>query len=155
MPIRPRTGSSSLLLLGAEVIVLGPGGARTAALAEFIAGPFSTTLETDEILTGIRVAKRSARTRYGYCKVAMKVGEFAKAFCVALNDPERGESRAVLGAIERPPIAIDDVSSVSDAADAEAFVNERVPGLDAPTARLHAVALHRAVCALEGPGLQA
>ena len=142
-----------LLLLGAEIIVLGRGGARTVALAELVTGPFSTTLGADEILAGVRVEKRSDRVRYGYCKMAMKVGEFAKALCVALDDPERGETRAVLGAIERAPIAIDDVSSVSGVRSAEAFVTRRVSGLDAPTVRLHAVALNRAVRALDGPGL--
>ena len=138
-----------LLLLGAEVIVLGPGGTRTIALAEFVTGPFSTTRGADEVLTGIRVAKRSQRVRYGYRKMAVKAGEFATAFCVALEDPERGESRAVLGAIERPPIVADDLSGISDIAGAEAFVNHVVPGLDAPTARLHAVVLCRAVRDLE------
>ena len=140
-----------LLLLGAEVVVLGPEGTRTTALAQFVNGPFSTDLGADEVLVAIRVAKRSDRVRYGYRKTAMKVGEFATAFCVALEDPERGESRAVLGAIERPPIVIDDCSSMSDTTSAEAFVNARVPGLDAPTVRLHAVTLRRAVRDLERP----
>ena len=138
-----------LLLLGAEVVVLGSGGTRTAAFGEFVTGPFSTVLGTDEVLAGVRVAKRSHRVRYGYHKTAVKAGEFATAFSVALDDPERGESRAVLGAIERPPVAIDDMSVASDVAGAEAFVNERVAGLDAPTVRLHAVTLRRAVRALD------
>ena len=146
---------SILILLGAEAIVLGRDGPRAVALADLVTGSFSTALAADEILAGVRVAKRSERVSYGYCKMAMKVGEFAKAFCVALDDPERGELRAVLGAIERPPIAIDDVSNVSDAAGAEAFVNERVTGLDAPHARLHAVALRRAVRTLDTPGFSA
>ena len=138
-----------LLLLGAKVLVLGPDGARTVALEDFVTGPFSTTLGADEILAGIRIEKRSERVRYGYRKIAVRAGEFATAFCVALDDPERGDSRAVLGAIERPPIVIDDLSAVSDTRSAEAFVNERVSGLDAPAARLHAVALRRAVGALQ------
>ena len=144
-----------MILLGAEIVVLGPGGERRAGLAESVTGPFATSLAADEILTGIRVPKRSKRVRYGYCKLAMKVGEFAKAFCVALHDADRGESRAVLGAIERAPIAIDDLSGVSEIAGAEAVVAEHLPGLDAPTARLHAVALSRAVRALDGDGVPA
>ena len=139
-----------LLLLGAEVVVFGPQGMRTTALAEFVTGPFLTTLGADEVLVAIRVARRSGRVRYAYRKIAMRAGEFATAFCVALDDPERGESRAVLGAVERPPIAVDDLSDVSDTAGAEAFVNARVPGLDAPTVRLHAVTLRRVVRDLEG-----
>ena len=142
-----------LLALGAGVVVLGPGGARTIALGEFLTGPFATALGADEVVAGIRVAKRSARVRYGYRKLAIKTGEFATAFCVALDDPERGESRAVLGAIERPPIVLDDPSSVSDTASAEVFVSERVAGLDAAATRLHAVTLRRAVRDLEGPGV--
>ena len=139
-----------LLLLGAEVVVVGPQGMRTTALAQFVAGPFLTTLDAGEVLVAIRIARRSERVRYAYRKTAMRVGEFATAFCVALDDPERGESRAVLGAIERPPIAVDDLSVVSDTAGAEAFVHARAPGLDAPTVRLHAVTLRRAVRDLEG-----
>ena len=141
-----------LLLLGAEVVVLGPGGMRTAALAEFVTGPFSTGLGADEVLVAIRVAKRSSRVRYGYRKTATKVGEFATAFCVALDDPERGESRAVLGAIERPPVVVDDLSDVVATRGAEAFVHACVPGLDAPSIRLHAITLRRAVRDLEDSG---
>ena len=149
-PILPRTGSSVLLLLGAEVIVLGPEGMRTTALAQFVAGPFLTTLGEDEVLCAIRVARRSSRVRYGYRKTAIRIGEFASAFCVAIDDPERGESRAVLGAIERTPIAVEDLSAVSDTAGAEAFIDAHVPGLDAATVRLHAVTLRRAVRDLDG-----
>ena len=139
-----------LLLLGAEIVVLGPHGTRTAALAEFVAGPFLTTLRKDEVLCAVRVVRRSDRVRYGYRKTAIRVGEFASAFCVTLDDPEPGESRAVLGAIERPPIAVDDLSAVSETAGAEAFVHAHVPGLDTATARLHAVTLRRAVGDLDG-----
>ena len=141
-----------LLLLGAEVVVLGPEGMRTAALAEFVTGPFTTDLGADEVLVGIRVARRSDRVRYGYRKTVTKVGEFATAFCVALEDPERGESRAVVGAIERPPIVIDDLSDASTTTGAEALVNARVPGLDAPSVRLHAVTLRRALRAPASSG---
>lgn len=134
-----------LLLLGAEVVILGPGGIRTAALAGFVAGPFFTTLKEGEILVAIRVTKRSERVRYGYRKTAVRAGEFASAFCVALDDPERGESKAVLGAIERPPIVTSDLSAVSDTVNAEVFVNASLPHLDAATTRLHAVTLSRAV----------
>ena len=144
-----------LLLLDAEVVVLGPRGMRTAALAEFVTGPFSTGLGADELLVAIRVAKRSPRVRYGYRKTATKVGEFATAFCVALEDPARGESRATLGAIERPPIVIDDLSDVSTTTGAEALVHARVPGLDAPSLRLHAVTLRRAVRELAESGRSA
>ena len=139
-----------LLLLGAEVVVLGPDGVRTAALAEFVTGPFLAALGRRDVLVAVRVARRSNRVRYGYRKSAVRAGEFASAFCVALDDPERGQSRAVLGAIERPPIAIDDVSAVSDTASAEAFVGTHVPGLDAAQVRLHAVTLCRAVRDLDG-----
>ena len=135
-----------LLLLGAEVVVLGQEGTRTAKLANFVTGPFSTALDAGEVLVAIRVAKRSERVRYGYRKTAMKVGDFATTFCVALEDPERGESRAVLGAIERPPIAIDDLSGLSDQTGAESFVDAYATGFDAPAVRLHAVTLRRAVC---------
>ena len=57
----------------------------------------------DELLVAIRIPKRSRRARYGYWKFCRKAGEFAQAIGAALHDPERNETRAVIGAIGGAP----------------------------------------------------
>ena len=43
------------LALDAELVAVGPGGARVIPAAEFFTGPYSTALAADEILTEIRL----------------------------------------------------------------------------------------------------
>jgi carbon-monoxide dehydrogenase medium subunit len=96
-------------------------------------GIFTTVLEPDELLVGVRIPKRSPRARYGYWKFCRKAGEFAQAIGAAVRDPDSGESRAVMGAVNGPPILVADPSLLPDIGD------------DAYSRQLHAVALKRAV----------
>lgn len=50
---------AALLACAAEFCVRGPGGRRVVAAGEFFLGPFTTALGEDEVLTEIRVPKRS------------------------------------------------------------------------------------------------
>ncbi len=47
-----------VLALDAELVVAGPQGTRTIPAAEFFVGPFSTAVESGEILTEVRVPRR-------------------------------------------------------------------------------------------------
>jgi carbon-monoxide dehydrogenase medium subunit len=102
----------------------------------FVTGIFSTALEAEELLLAIRIPKRSPRVRYGYWKFCRKAGEFAQAIGAALYDPERNETRAVIGAIEGPPHLMKTQQLTDDAL--------RAVGNDAYSRQLHAVALKRA-----------
>ena len=46
---------SAMLAARASVVVRGAKGERVIALDEFALGPFSTTLEPDEVITEVRV----------------------------------------------------------------------------------------------------
>lgn len=139
-----------LLALRAEVIIRGRGGLRAMMLASFVTGPFTTALGGDEVLVGIRVRKRSGAARLGYSKLSVKAGEFAKALAVVLLDPARGEARAVVGAIERVPLVLDDARAlINDPSTVEGAIAERLPRLSGPTLRMHAVTLARAIQSLE------
>ena len=98
---------NALTALGAEALmVAGPGeDERAVPLPDFFVGPFATRLPAGGLLTGVRVPKRGGAARWGYQKFCRKVGEFAKAIGAVLVDRERGEVRALVGAIERPPAA--------------------------------------------------
>ena len=142
-----------LLAAGAEVVIRGPGGSRAEALGAFLTGPFSVSLGPDELLVGVRVPKRGAALRWGYHKICVKSGEFARAFAVAMEDRVSGERRAVVGAIERVPLVLEgDAAAIDDPQDAEVLLAERLPSLAPVPRRLHAVALARAVRALASMG---
>ncbi|WP_020187560.1 FAD binding domain-containing protein [Methylopila sp. 73B] len=99
---------SSLSALGAEVEIAGPAGRRRLALPAFVTGALSTALEADEILIAVRVPVMNPSSRFGYVKHCRKVGEFAHAIGAVLIDPETATGRAVFGAVEAPPVVVDD-----------------------------------------------
>ena len=124
---------TALAVLGATALIAGPSGRREVPVDAFVTGIFTTVLAPDELLLGLRIPKRSPRTRYGYWKFCRKAGEFAQAIGAALHDPETGESRRVMGAVNGPPLVVNDTSVTADI------------GEDAYSRQLHAVALKRAV----------
>jgi carbon-monoxide dehydrogenase medium subunit len=124
---------SALAMLGATALIAGPGGRREVPVESFVTGIFTTVLAPDELLVAVRIPKRSARARYGYWKFCRKAGEFAQAIGAALHDPETGESRRVVGAVNGAPILVRDTTEV---------------GEDAYSRQLYAVALKRAVAQL-------
>ncbi len=125
---------SALTLLGAVAIIAGPQGRREMPVERFLTGLFETDLKEQELLVAVRIPRRSAGARYGYWKFCRKAGEFPQAIGGALRDPERGETRAVIGATSGAPRLFLDF-------------NPDIAGIGkhAYTRQLHAVALKRAV----------
>jgi len=125
---------STLTLLGATALIAGPGGRRELPVEKFLTGIFETALKEDELLVAVRIPKRSKAARYGYWKFCRKAGEFPQAIGGALQDPERRETRAVVGATDGAPKLFlsltPDISGI---------------GKDAYARQLHSVALRRAV----------
>jgi aerobic carbon-monoxide dehydrogenase medium subunit len=68
---------AALVALGADVVVRGPQGERTIAVEDLSVGPFETVLESDEILTEVRVPR--APQGSSYFKVERRVGDYAAA----------------------------------------------------------------------------
>jgi aerobic carbon-monoxide dehydrogenase medium subunit len=128
---------TALTLLDAIAIIASPRGRREVPVERFVTGIFSTALEPDELLVAIRIPKRSASARYGYWKFCRKAGEFAQAIGAALHDPERQETRAVIGAIDGPPHLMKTLEITDEAL--------RAVGNDAYSRQLHRIALKRAV----------
>ncbi|MDI4656803.1 FAD binding domain-containing protein [Xanthobacter autotrophicus] len=97
---------NALSALGAEVEIAGPAGTRRLAMGAFLTGALSTALEAGEILVAVRVPKVPATARFGYVKHCRKVGEFAHAIGAVLVDPAAGTCRALMGAIDAPPLVL-------------------------------------------------
>lgn len=136
---------SSLTALGGEVLLTDGSSTRVLTMSDFIQSAFATARRPHEILTGVRLAKRSPAARFGYWKYCRKVGEFAKAIGVVLVDPDHSETTAVVGAIERAPLTLKDAGAlVDDPRAAETMIREALPDLDPIRYRLLGTALERA-----------
>jgi aerobic carbon-monoxide dehydrogenase medium subunit len=102
---------SVLAALDAEATACGPRGRRAIDCAGFSTGIFETRLGRDEILENVRIPKLSAAARWGYVKLARKLGEFAHALAVAVVDPARGYWRIVIGAANGAPLVLAEASA--------------------------------------------
>lgn len=70
---------SVMLACDAEVVAQKTGGTRTIPIRDFFRGPFTTALETGEMVTEVRVPDPGPNTGGTYLKLERKVGDFATA----------------------------------------------------------------------------
>jgi carbon-monoxide dehydrogenase medium subunit len=68
-----------MLAYGAEIVARGPNGERVTPITDFFVGPFTPALESNEILTEIRIPKMRAGDGGAYLKIERKVGDYATA----------------------------------------------------------------------------
>jgi aerobic carbon-monoxide dehydrogenase medium subunit len=126
------------LALDAELVAVGPGGARTIPAAGFFLGPYSTALAPDEILTEIRLPvwpgghafTEFSRVHANFAVVAVaalveldgdRIGRAALALGGAAPTPVRATSaeRALAGVPAAGPEAIRGIRDAADAAGAD------------------------------------
>jgi len=92
----------ALLCLDAEVVVEGPGGARSLPLSGFFAGFYETALVPGEIVTAVRLPPAPAGARTGYVKFCPRSAEDKPLIGVAALLVREGgrcrEARIALGA---------------------------------------------------------
>ena len=129
---------SALTLLGAVAIIAGPAGRRELPMDKFLTGIFETVLKENELLVAVRIPRRSKAARFGYWKFCRKAGEFPQAIGGALHDPERKETRAVVGATSGAPRLYLDFNPDLGALSKDAY-----------TRQLHSVALKRAIAKVQ------
>jgi carbon-monoxide dehydrogenase medium subunit len=143
-----------LPLLAAVAVVASPGQRRDVPLERFMIGAFSTALEQNEILLGIRVPRLSASARWGHYKFCRKPGEFAEAMGAVLIDEDRGICRAVVGAVHGAPHVIEDARFLVERFDATRAMDAvAAAGVDNEYERqIHFVALKRAALRALSPG---
>jgi len=90
----------------ATIAVVGEGGARQIAAADFFQGPLMTALKPDEIITEISLPPWPAQRRFGFQEFARRRGDFAMAAAALFYDEEAGKARnahvGVIGVADRP-----------------------------------------------------
>ena len=97
--------------LGGAAIALGPAGERRIPLDRFMLGLFTTALADDELLRAIELPVLPDNARWGHWKFCRKPGEFSKATGCVLVVPAE-PPRAVLAALDGPPLVIADASAL-------------------------------------------
>ena len=96
-----------LLVLRAEVTILGPSAQRRIPLEEFFLGPGQTALRQDEVLTEVRVPPLPRRMGSSFLKIARTSQDLAKvnvAIAVNIMDDVCEDVRIALGAVGPTPI---------------------------------------------------
>jgi carbon-monoxide dehydrogenase medium subunit len=125
-----------MLALDAELVVRSSKGERTIPAAGFFDGPFTTTLQPDELLTEIRIPAPAGRSAGTYLKLERKVGDFATAAVAVQVELANGHiGRAGIGLTSVGPTNI-------KAVDAERLLEGKEPSdeLIAEAARAAAAA---------------
>ncbi|OBF24474.1 carbon monoxide dehydrogenase [Mycobacterium kubicae] len=87
------------LTLDATMEVLSPRGRREIAASDFFAGLWETTMDPDEVLTGVRFPQWSGRSGFAVHEFARRHGDYAIAgavVAVTLDDQDR-VSRCAIG----------------------------------------------------------
>ena len=85
-----------LLALGARLEVRSPAGSREVPVGEFLLGPFTTSLEPQELVTDVVVPLPGPGSGSAYASVEHPASGFALAGAAALVTPDR-EAVAVTG----------------------------------------------------------
>jgi aerobic carbon-monoxide dehydrogenase medium subunit len=91
----------------AEIEVIGASGARTIAAADLFLGPLTTSLQPDEIITGVRLPAWPKARRWGFEEFSRRRGDYAlAAVAVHYDQDEKGRARqahiGVIGAADTP-----------------------------------------------------
>jgi len=85
------------IALGASIVLRSPAGERTVATADFFAGPFTTTIAPQELVTELRLPVAPPRSGSAYVSVEHPASGFALAGAAALVGPGAERSVAVTG----------------------------------------------------------
>ena len=98
-----------MLALGAEFVATGAAGEKTIRARDFFTDSFTVALNHDEILTEIRIPRRTPKSGGCYLKLERKVADFATAgAAVQVELGRKGECRRVgIGLTAVGPTAIE------------------------------------------------
>ncbi|MBN9101348.1 MULTISPECIES: xanthine dehydrogenase family protein subunit M [unclassified Pseudonocardia] len=137
--------------LGGELLVQGPGGSRLVAAEDYFLGTFTTAMEFDEVLTGVRLPRLPAGTGVAVEELARRHGDFAiVATMAAIHLAADGTVdlvRLAASGVASVPVRLHGAEAVlagiaptAEAIDAAA---ETVAGSIKPTGDVHAPADYR------------
>jgi carbon-monoxide dehydrogenase medium subunit len=75
---------AAALAVDAQLVAHSHRGERVISIQDFLVGPFTTSLRTDEVLTEVRVPVLEERTGWAFEEVARRSGDFAMLAVAAI-----------------------------------------------------------------------
>jgi carbon-monoxide dehydrogenase medium subunit len=137
--------------LGGAVVARSRRGDRTIPAAEFFAGPFTTTLEPDELVVSVHIEPLPPRAGTAWLELARRHGDFALAGVACVVCLDEGEACAsssiVLAGVGGTPFDAREAAALLDARepDADLFnaVAESAAASCQPSGDVHASADYR------------
>jgi CO/xanthine dehydrogenase FAD-binding subunit len=131
--------SPVLLVLDAEVGIVGPGGARRLALDQFFRGPGRTALGADELLAWLEFPRKHDgwTVRYERLDVrrAMDIAIVGVALALRRAGTRVAEARLALGAVAPTPLRVPAAEAALVEGGLEPAAVERAAGLAMAAAR--------------------
>lgn len=103
---------AAMLAYGARVVAAGPKGSREIQIQDFFTGPFTSSLDHDEILTEIRIPIPQPRSSGAYQKMERRVGDFATA-AVAVQLRLDADNRCVSAGIGLTNVALTPIKATA------------------------------------------
>lgn len=76
---------------------------RSIKMNDFMIAAYTTALESNEVISAIKVPSMHSNTLWGYYKFCRKVGEFAESSCAAYFDPQTRTANIMIGALDGAP----------------------------------------------------
>jgi carbon-monoxide dehydrogenase medium subunit len=127
------------VLLGAEIVALGPEGERVIPASDFFHGFFMTALEPDEMILEVRFPEPAPHAAIQ--EFARRAGDYAIVAAAATLDVSDGEcrsARVVLGGVADVPLRVHEAERVLEGTDVgrEAFEEagrEAAKAIDPPS----------------------
>jgi aerobic carbon-monoxide dehydrogenase medium subunit len=112
------------VLLGAEIVAVGPEGERVIPASDFFHGFFMTALQPEEMIVEVRFP--SAAPHAAIQEFARRAGDFAIVSAAVSLDVSEGKSRSasvVIGGVADVPLRVEEAEKVLEGAElqAEAF----------------------------------
>ncbi len=126
---------TTLMALGAAVLIRDPSGVRAVPVDGFVLGAFRTALQPGELVEAVRIPRLPVDARFGYFKACRKPGEFAHAMAAVVVRADG--VRAVIGATGNRPVVIARIGDARGALEGA--------GVDPIGVHMQLVALRRAM----------
>lgn len=141
----------ALAAFDARVIIRSVDGALRAVAAErFTTAPFTTVLESGDIVVAIELEKRSSRALFGYFKFCRKAGDYPEVSAAVLHDVETSRARVYIGALGTEPKSLPPLAALLERGDQAAFADETIAASIASVApRLDEIEIGMRVAAVQ------
>ena len=120
----------ALLVYGARVVAVGPGGRRTIALDDFFVRSGVTTLSPGELVEAIELPSPQGRRGAVHARRTRRRGHDLASVTLAVAIDEDGSTRLAYGSVgPRPVVAVDETGVLADPAASDDAKRERLDTL--------------------------